>query len=73
MRVPSRTSLFMIAVFVLFVHRLALADPEFTWVNPIGGTDDDSAARVATDRNDDVIVTGSFSGTISFDASPCSK
>ena len=68
MRVPSRTPLLMIAVFVLFVHHLALAAPEFTWVNPIGGTDEDSAARVATDINDDVIVTGSFSGTISFDA-----
>ena len=39
----------------------------FNWARRIGGTGDDAAAAVTTDRGGNTVVSGSFQGTVDFD------
>lgn len=42
-------------------------DGNLLWAHPIGGTASDEGHAVTVDRNDQVIVTGSYRGTVNFD------
>ena len=39
------------------------------WINQIGGTDFDNGYSIAIDRNDNILVVGSFKGIVDFDKS----
>ena len=52
-------------IFILKLNSLG----NFIWAKTIGGTGADNAYSVKVDGNDDVYVTGNFTGTVDFDPS----
>lgn len=69
MKFSISKKLFRIILLLIFCNlptnlSLAQIDPDFLWVNNYGGLDDDSANDIAIDGAGNIIVTGSFQGSM---------
>lgn len=52
--------------FDVYVSKLN-TEGEFVWAKQIGGTKSDGAASIALDNSGNILLTGSFNGTVDFD------
>jgi len=52
----------------IFIQKLT-ADGQFVWAKQIGGGNSDAGVYIQTDNDDNVLITGWFTGTVDFDPS----